>query len=92
MNDEFYSPSDFKQNTWEFDDYDDESDDKLQSEISENSYEDGGDEIEIQNQLDIAYETYKRVYLWDLDTPISKEDFEVRLREDDNFRSVWGIK
>lgn len=54
-------------------------------------YTDWGEKVEIQNELDIAYESYKRVYLWDLDEPLSKEKFKERLQIDEDFRKVWGI-
>lgn len=45
---------------------------------------------EEQSAMDIAYESYCRVYLWDLDTPLPREDFEKRLEEDEDFRKVYG--
>ena len=56
---EDYSPSDYKQNTWEYDE-------------------------------DNAYNTYTRVYIWDLDEPLSREEFEKALKENKNFTRVWG--
>ena len=64
---ENYSPSDFKQNTWEYDDDEEEP-----------------------TQIDLKYEMYRRVYLWDLDEPLSLEEFKQKLQEDENFRAVWG--
>lgn len=43
-----------------------------------------------QTAMSIAYETYRRVYLWDLDEPLSREDFENRLSTDEDFRKTWG--
>lgn len=65
---DYYSPSDFKQNTWEYDD----------------------DSNEEPTQIELKYKTYCRVYLWDLDEPISIEEFKRKLEEDENFRAVWG--
>ena len=64
---ENYSPSDYKQNTWEYED------------------DDAG-----PTQIELKYETYCRVYLWDLDEPLSFEEFKQKLEEDENFRAVWG--
>ena len=64
---DFYSPSEFKQNTWEYDDDDEEP-----------------------TQIDSKYEMYCRVYLWDLDEPLSLGEFKQKLQEDENFRAVWG--
>lgn len=47
-------------------------------------------QYEEQTAMDIAYETYRRVYLWDLDEPLSREDFENRLSTDEDFRKTWG--
>lgn len=49
-----------------------------------------GMEYTEQTEMDIAYESYCRVYLWDLDEPLPREDFEKRLEEDEEFRDVWG--
>ena len=67
---ENYSPSDYKQNTWE---YDDDSDDEYSRE-----------------ELDRAYKTYTRVYIWDLDEPLSREEFVKALGESEDFMRVWG--
>lgn len=64
---DFYSPSEFKQNTWEYDDDEEEP-----------------------TQIDLKYEMYRRVYLWDLDEPLSLDEFKQKLQEDENFRAVWG--
>ena len=64
---DFYSPSEFKQNTWEYDDDDEEP-----------------------TQIDSKYEMCCRVYLWDLDEPLSLNEFKQKLQEDENFRAVWG--
>jgi hypothetical protein len=70
MSKEHYSPSYFKQNTWEYEDM---------------------EEDEKETQIDLAYTTYCRVYLWDLDEPLPKEEFAKKLKEDENFRAVWGF-
>jgi len=67
---EHYSPSEYKQNTWE---YDDDSDDEYSRE-----------------ELDRAYKTYTRVYIWDLDEPLSREEFVKALGESEDFTRVWG--
>jgi len=68
---ENYSPSDYKQNTWEYDEDDDD-----------NEY--------TKEELDKAYDTYTRVYIWDLDEPLSREEFEKALKEKKNFTRVWA--
>jgi len=68
---ENYSPSDYKQNTWEYDEDDDESE-------------------YTKEELDIAYNTYTRVYIWDLDEPLSRKEFEKALKENKDFTRVWG--
>ena len=68
---ENYSPSDYKQNTWEYD-------------------EDNDDKEYTKEELDKAYNTYTRVYIWDLDEPLSREEFEKTLKESENFTRVWG--
>ena len=37
-----------------------------------------------------AYEQYQRVWNYDLDDPISKEEFVKRIKSDDNFARTWG--
>lgn len=73
---EFYSPSDYKLNTWQFDSQEDEEDDKT------NKY--------TKEELDKAYDTYTRVYIWDLDEPLSREEFEKALEDSEDFTKVWG--
>ena len=67
---ESYSPSDFKQNTWEYD-------------------EDDDDDEYTKEELDKAYDTYTRIYIWDLDEPLSREEFEKALKEKKDFTRVW---
>ena len=72
---EHYSPSDYKQNTWEHDDDDDEEE---------------SEETKIHTLMDEAYNLYERTYSWDLDEPLERKAFEERLRKDNDFAAVWG--
>jgi len=45
---------------------------------------------EEQSAMDIAYEEYRKTYLWDLDTPLPRDKFEKRLEVDEDFRNIWG--
>jgi len=73
---EYYSPSDYRLNTWQFDSQEDEEDDET------NNY--------TKEELDKAYNTYTRVYIWDLDEPLSREEFEKALEDSEDFTKVWG--
>jgi len=55
----------------------------------QNTWEGDDDTIE-QSAMDIAYEEYRRTYLWDLDTPLPRDKFEKRLEVDEDFRNIWG--
>ena len=73
---EYYSPSDYRLNTWQFDSQEDEEENET------NKY--------TKEELDKAYDTYTRVYIWDLDEPLSREEFEKALEDSEDFTNVWG--
>lgn len=56
----------------------------------QNTWEANDDGVEELSAMDIAYEQYRRTYLWDLDTPLPRKDFEKRLDNDENFRNIWA--
>ena len=72
---EYYSPSEYKQNTWEF------NDDEEETEENEG--------IKIHTLMDEAYNLYQRACTWDLQEVIERKDFEKRLKEDKDFAAEW---
>lgn len=56
----------------------------------QNTWEADEDESIELSAMDIAYEEYRRTYLWDLDTPLPRNDFEKRLDNDEDFRNIWA--
>lgn len=73
---EHYSPSDFKQNTWELNDDEDETQETEQTKV--------------HTLMDEAYNLYERACSWELQEAMEREDFEKRLKEDKDFAVVWG--